>query len=43
MKNEMMATIPREPIPMSLHWRINSFQYIRAFSGLEIMLLSIKR
>src|SRR5688572_10546598 len=42
MNIEMMTTIPNEPIPISAHWCMNSFQYILPFSGLENMPLSMR-
>ncbi len=42
-KKEMITTMPREPMPISEHWCINSFQYTFMFSGLENMPFSIKR
>jgi len=43
MKNEMIATMPNEPIPISEHWCINSFQYIFQLSGLVSIVLSIRK
>jgi hypothetical protein len=42
-KTEIITTIGRAPRPISTHWCMNSFQYMRPLSGLVNMPFNINR